>query len=157
MPDPQTPQDPQVKDPGLFVTTAEIQSYAYAVDKLIHDINARVLAHEGKPGASVLPLESWAKWVKFRLDWEGKFAAYKDPGWLAWGSSYDTIRSFHLEALKWKEAWAGHGVDMGGIVAPQPGTYHVEPPDVTGALSSLFSWPLVLGAGVLAYMLGRKA
>lgn len=156
MPDPQ-PTDPQVQDPGLFVTTAEIQSYAFTVDRLIHDINTRVLDHEAKPGAAVLPLALWAQWVTFRMNWEAKFAGYKAPGWTSWGGDYDAIRGFHLEALRWRDKWALAGVDFAGLVAPQPGTYHVEPPDVTGALSGLFSWPLLLGAGVLAYMLGRRS
>lgn len=156
MPDPQTGQNPQVKDPGFFVTSANIQTYAYTVDTLIRDINTRVLDREGKAGQPEISLTLHAKWVMFRIEWEKRFVDYKAPGWLSSGSDYDAIRGTHLEALRWKDKWALQGVDFAGMITPQPGEYNVTTADVFGGLSSALTWSAIVGAGVIAYMLMRR-
>lgn len=155
MPDPTpAPPAPSATDPGLIVTTAEVQTYGYQVDNVIRAINARVL--ETPPDKT--PMDLWMKWVAFRVAWEKVFNEVKGGGWLA-TNYYDEIRGYHLEALRWRDRWGAAGVPVADLQLLQPSdSYRADVP-VGDLLPAVGAVGLAVGVGaaaLLIYLMGRR-
>ena len=109
---------PPPRDPGSWVSQAQLDEYIVYVNSLIRDMNAYLVNNEPLPPGAV---NIWPRWVKFKIQWESESKAQRDDNWYVSRDDWDTVRSFHDRALEFKRQFESAGIVFSQVVAtPQP-------------------------------------